>query len=472
MRGGPAVALDVAQTVWGPVLDLGGRSVESLLSQLSSDAQPSPPAPQGPPRSPGEEPPGGRPGRLHVLAWTAHDPRAVNQKLFALEDARTVGQAIEVAHAAGIPPQNFTVADDRGHIGWTMIGLLPRRVGFDGRTPVSWADGSRRWDGWLQPAEVPEVIDPPSGRIWTANARVVGNPALARLGDGGYLSGARARQIRDRLLALERANPRDLLAIQLDDRALFLARWRALLLATLTPEATRGAALRSDLRELAANRWSGRASIDSAGYRAVREFRSEVERRVYTSLTGLLPPPGGAEHLRYTPLRQFEGPLWRLVTEHPPHLLDPRYREWSELLLDAADAVAARYGGNGGGGAGLEARSWGERNTSSIRHPLSRALPPPLSFLAPWLDMPPLQLPGDDSMPRVQDRSYGASERLVVSPGHEESGLFHMPTGQSGHPLSPHYGDGHAAWAEGRPTPFLPGPATAILQLVPGGSAL
>jgi len=50
----------------------------------------------------------------------------------------------------------------------------------------------------------------------------------------------RARQIRDALLAREQFTEADFLALQLDDRALFLERWRTLLLATLTPEAVAG----------------------------------------------------------------------------------------------------------------------------------------------------------------------------------------------------------------------------------------
>jgi penicillin amidase len=42
-----------------------------------------------------------------------------------------------------------------------------------------------------------------------------------------------------------------------------------------------------------------------------------------------------------------------------------------------------------------------------------------------------------------------------------------MGTGQSGHPRSPHYRDGHAAWAKGTPAPFLPGPAVHTLTLTP-----
>jgi len=38
---------------------------------------------------------------------------------------------------------------------------------------------------------------------------------------------------------------------------------------------------------------------------------------------------------------------------------------------------------------------------------------------------------------------------------------------KSGHPLSPHYRDSNPAWAEGRPTPFLPGRAVDTLTLVP-----
>ena len=75
-------------------------------------------------------------------------------------------------------------------------------------------------------------------------------------------------------------------------------------------------------------------------------------------------------------------------------------------------------------------------------------------------------LAGDGNMPRVQSPTFGASERMVVAPGHEADGIVHMPGGQSGHPLSPFWGAGHGAWVRGEPTPFLPGTAVHALQLV------
>ena len=61
----------------------------------------------------------------------------------------------------------------------------------------------------------PRIADPPVGRLWTANQRVVDGPLEAVLGDdevdvgaGGYDIGARARQIRDDLLGLDASGHR------------------------------------------------------------------------------------------------------------------------------------------------------------------------------------------------------------------------------------------------------------------------
>jgi penicillin G amidase len=420
VKGAEPVTLEVKETIWGPVIDPDHR------------------------------------GRQRAFAWTAHHAQAVNLGIQGMETARTVEEAMAVANRSGIPAQNFVVADATGRVGWTVMGRIPRRVGFSGRIPTSWADGSRRWDGWLAPEEVPRVVAPPSGRVWTANARAVGGEALAKLGDGGYDLGARSRQIRDGLFALGKATPRDMLALQLDDRALFLERWRKLLLDTLTPEAVAADPRRSELRRLVETTWTGRASVDSVAYRIVRSFRLNLAGQVFTSLTGQGDRP---EAERFGPTRQFEGWLWRLVTERPVHLLDPQFESWDEQLLAAVDETLGYFAERGK----LADRTWGERNTSSFAHPLSAAVP----FLGRWLDVPARALPGDENMPRFQSAYEGASERMVVSPGAEEAGLFHMPVGQSGHPLSPYYRAGHDAWERGEPTPFLPGPAEHRLRLVP-----
>jgi hypothetical protein len=71
-----------------------------------------------------------------------------------------VGRAI-----SGPVPGRVAVTLDDGHIGWTIAGRIPKRIGFDGRVPTSWADGSRRWDGFLAPGEYLRIADPGDGRI-------------------------------------------------------------------------------------------------------------------------------------------------------------------------------------------------------------------------------------------------------------------------------------------------------------------
>jgi penicillin amidase len=252
-----------------------------------------------------------------------------------------------------------------------------------------------------------------------------------------------------------------MLAIQLDDRALYLARWRELLLGTLTPEAVAGSARRRELRRVIEESWTGRASIDSAAYRCVRGFRSTLAREVLGALTSRCRDENPS--FDYFDAADWDGPLWRLVTERPPHLLDPRFASWDAALLHAADALLDELLPRDADPATLANRTWGERNMVTVSHPLSRAVP----ALSRWLDIPPEPLPGDGSVPRVQAPRFGASERMVVSPGREEHGIFHMPGGQSGHPLSPYYRKGHEAWARGEATAFLPGPVEHTLSLHP-----
>src|SRR5262249_59728696 len=100
---------------------------------------------------------------------------------------------------------------------------------------------ARSGPAWTTAVDHPRIVDPPLGRLWTANARVATDPRqlqligvnLASLG-AQYDLGARTGQIRDDLLALATpATPADMLRIQLDDRALFLSRWQRLLLSVL-----------------------------------------------------------------------------------------------------------------------------------------------------------------------------------------------------------------------------------------------
>lgn len=391
-----------------------------------------------------------------ALAWVATQPGGITLDQLKLELADSADEAVDIANRSGMPPQNMLVGDRVGNLEWTISGRIPlRRGGYDPLLPSDWSQPGVGWNGWLDPIFYPRIANLASHRMWTANSRMVDDKWLTRLGDSGYDFGARARQIRDALKVKEKFTPADMLEIQLDDRALLMAQWKVLLEKTLS-NPTNDPALLEMKRQLVT--WSGYADTASVSYRLVRDFRREV---VDTVLDGF----AAAVRVKFfdfklPKLGQTETLVQTIVTQRPAHLLVPGYANWDDLLLKCASRVAHYLDQQRGG---LAVRSWGEFNTSNIHHPLSNALP----FLGKWLAMSHQPLPGDSFMPRVQGTDFGASVRLAVEPGHEEQGYLHMPGGQSDHPLSPFFGAGHQDWAQGKPTPFLPGKTKYILQLSP-----
>jgi penicillin amidase len=393
--------------------------------------------------------------RCWFVAWLAQLPAATNLNLMELEHVSSVGEALALAPQIGIPHQNAVLGDREGHIAWTIFGRIPEDTGAE----------RARSGTWTTAADHPRIVDPPLGRLWTANARVATDPHQLQLIGGNLASlgaeynlGARAGQIRDDLMALSRpATPADMLRIQLDERAVFLGRWRTLLLAVLDPAALEGHPRRAEFRRLVES-WNAQASVDSVGYRLVRAYHDQTQQTVWTMLLEALRVPHEDDAW---PPEQFEGPLWQLITTQPLHLLAKDYADWPQFLRAQIDATLALLAARC---PQLARCTWGARNAVQIRHPLSRALP----WLAWLLDMPALELPGDHDMPRVQEGTeFGASERFAVSPGHESEGYLHIPGGQSGHPLSPYYRAGFMAWARGEPLPFLPGPTAHALTLQP-----
>ncbi|NQY88590.1 MAG: penicillin acylase family protein [Colwellia sp.] len=402
-------------------------------------------------------------GQLLAYRWVAHDQQAVNITAIELELAQSVKQAFTIAARSGIPAQNIIIGDKAGNIGWTIMGPIPVKIGNIGETPAFWHQGNNRWQGYLTPEQYPSVINPEDNRLWTANSRVVGGSMLQKIGNGGYALGARSQQIRDNLFTLKEFDETALLAIGLDDRALFLTRWQTFLLTRVLNQATLSEHKEfSQIRNLLLKDQPLQASIDSTNYRLVRNFRINVRNLVFSELNNSFHQLDDGYKFRSI-RHQVETPLWQLINQQPENFLMRPLNSWSALFnqalkqtLDDMTTIAAD------GQQALVDATWGQQNTTAIEHPLSNAIP----FIGKWLDMPAIPLPGDSYMPRVQGKAFGASQRMVVSPGHEETGIFHMPTSQAGHPWSPYYGMGHSDWEKGKASPFLPGETKYTLTLL------
>ena len=379
-----------------------------------------------------------------------------------LERARTLEEAFEAANGAGVAgPEHGRRRTQRDASAGRSTASIPSRIGFDGRLPASWADGWRGWNGWLDAGRISAHRSTrPADRIWTANARVVDGAMLARLGDGSYEVGSRATIVRDRLRDRESFTPRDMLAIQLDARATFLARWRDLILRPPEPRRHRRAMRHgSDSATSSRRTGRGRRAPDSAAYRLTRMFRDQVMDRVISFV--LAECYEADPNFDYTLRSQARGRRYgSSCTERPIHLLNPRYGSWTDLFTAAIEAVIDQANREDGGD--LSRKHVVRLQPAGF--PASALRPP--AVLQPLARHAAVDMPGDLFTPRMHWDTTGASERMVVSPGNERTASCTCPPARAGIRCLPFYRNSHDAWAEGEPTPFLPGPTRHTLTLV------
>lgn len=400
-------------------------------------------------------------GKIYAVHWLAHSPEALNANPLKMETADTVDDALAVANSLGIPAQNFIAGDKKGNIGWTIAGLLPRRAraGAGDTYPIALDGAVASFDGSVARSDYPRLINPASGQLSTANNRQLIGEGAQRIGDGGFDIGARNRQVRDSLLALgNKTDVAGVYGVALDDRAVFITPWRERALAVLDDAAVQGKPQRAEFRKQLKEGWSGRASVESTGYRFARQFMWSLYDVVYDRANGQLEALGDKATMAMVNSR-WPVVLGRLLDEQPAAWLPPGRSDWKAVQLEAIDKAIAELTKEG---KPLSAATWGERNTAAIAHPITMAAP----FLKRWLAAPADQLPGDANMPRVSGNKFGQSERMTVSPGKEEQGVFNMPGGQSGHPMSPYFLKGHEDWVKGTMTPLLPGKAEHTLTFV------
>ena len=401
----------IKETIWGPVLE--GLSYDKPL----------------------------------VIKWTGHSLDAINVKLFDLESITTVADALKIAPEIGISPQNALLADKEGNIAWTVFGRIPTRKSGDYGKINSWADGRLGWLGWTTTDTHPRVVNPADGRLWTANNRTASGTDLKTLGnERGFVSGARAQQIKSNMDALSKPiSETDLFNIMFDNRAVFLQRWQTHILTVL------GNSSAADLKAFtnSIENWGAAADPSSVGYRLVRNYRYRLYEDVMAPVTDVCRQTYADCDYEGASLN-WETPLWQILETQPEKWLPENSGNWQIAFENAArrawkDVLSGKTE--------LVDYTWGEHTRAQFNHPLSGAVP----GLGQLTDMPHTPQAGEhEYMPKVATRSGGQSEHMVVSPGHEEDGILNIPSGQSGHPLAPYYGAGHNAWLTGTPTPFLP----------------
>ena len=365
-------------------------------------------------------------------------------------DAAGFIDAIRSFHA---PQQNMMFADTAGTIGYYAPGLVPIRKAGDGTVPVPGWSGDYDWNGWIPFEELPHEIAPPGGVLVNANNKMVRDdyPFLI---SAHWFDAYRAARIDSLLRGAENASPRSTEALQQDVVSLMAREMLPLLLARVTPQTDRHQQLLDLLRG-----WDG--SMD----------RNRPEPLVFAMWM---------EKLKARLLEDDLGPLYRQFGGMRPEVLrnvltkdmswcddlrtpDPETCEqqvsgaWSDIMvwLDAQNIADA---------SGLK---WGDFHKATFGHLLFENFP-----VVGKLGSRIIASSGDGytvnrgsftpSDARVPFRHYhGASLRAVYDLGDLAHSHFALAGGQSGHLMSPNYGDMLESWRDGA---YFEAPSAASAQ--------
>jgi len=389
-----------------------------------------------------------------ALRWTALDSSTLLDAIFALNRA-TDWTSFRAALAAwDVPPQNFVYADVDGHIGYQLAGNVPIRGKGDGRVPAPGWDSAYDWTGFVAFPDLPAQYDPSDGLIATANNQIVpadASPPIA----GEWLNGWRAARITQLLRQHPLHDASSFAAIHADRLSL-----PGLMLVAIAGRLPDGDALSNQARALLAS-WDGVLDTRSCAATIAVQLLEDLQREVFAAATAVVDQRIGIGAFASRPGREYMGRALPFILHALTERDDSWFRDgrtWDDVLAEAwrnaIPTLRKRLGDNPG------KWQYGDWHQVLFTHPLS-VVPVigklfsrgshPLGGNRDTVNMGDVQINPDGS--RV---TTTPSYRLIADPSDWERSKSIHPGGQSGHPLSSHYGDFIKAWlnVEYHPMPW------------------
>jgi penicillin amidase len=310
---------------------------------------------------------------------------------------------------------------------------VPIRKKGHGEIPVPGETDDYEWTGYLPFDQLPQALNPDSGLIITANARVVGpnyKPYLTDRWEEPY----RTARIYDLLLDKGGLRPEDMLKVQTDTYSYphaFLADQLSAAAKTTPPKDARTKKLIDGLKD-----WNGIADADSPEV-------SFLEQTRLTAIALLLEPYLGKDTRLYS--WRSTAFLQKILTDRPAKWLPVGYKTYDELLTAAADLAVARLT-ELSKKSRVDAWAWKQFDALDMVHPLGRS-----GLLKVFLSITDKPQSGTAYSPRASTKHHGPAMRFVANLANWDESIMLIPGGQSGQPGSGHYTDQFPYWYEGRP---------------------
>ena len=369
----------------------------------------------------------------YAIRWTATEPGGLANSYTWLGKARNWKEFREAMKRVWGPAQNAVYADVEGNIGYIMAARVPIRKKGHGEVPVPGDTDDYEWTGYIPFEQLPQALNPDSGLIATANARVVGpnyKPYLTDRWEEPY----RTARIYDLLHDRRDLRVEDMLKVQTDTYSyphVFLAEQLLAAAKTVKSKDPRAQRLIDGLKD-----WNGIADAKSASISFLFAVRN-------SALKLILEPVLGED----TALYQWRSTtfLQRTLTDRPSRWLPAAYKNYDELLVAAADDAVKKLAENSKSER-IDDWAWKKFNSLDMFHPLGHN-----EVLKAFLSITDKPQSGTIYSVRAASKTHGPAMRFVANPANWNESILLIPSGESGQPGSSHYADQFSYWYEGKP---------------------
>lgn len=442
--GGSPVDLEVRRTVHGPI-------ISSVMDEGEMDAV------RNSPTETGTEL-----GQYEIsLQWTALQPGHTADAVFAMNRAKTPADMKAAAAKFEVPAQNIVFATTDGHIGYQAPGKIPVRasvpgaVESDGTWPRPGWDARYDWTGYVDPAQMPGVVDPKEGFIVAANQAVLpggSGPFLSRDWDYGYRSERIRTLLSDRIAEGRKLTAADMSDIQMDEWSVFAETLVPVLLAVDLDAGydSDGQALLADWDDYSMDSDSAAAAYFAAVWRNLLEttFNDELPQSMW--------PDGGSRWLAVIQgmLDNPNDAFWD--DKSTVAVVESRDQVLTEALVSARQDLTVELGKD------TSDWEWGTLHQLKLKHLVlgGDGIPAPI---AAYMNPAPVKVGGGSSIVNATawdaasgsfDVTGGPSMRMVVDLADLDASTWVVVTGASAHPASEHYDDQLDAWVKGETFPW------------------
>ncbi len=403
VKGKPDVTLDVKTTRHGPI-------ITGLV--------------------PGEK-------RPLALRWTLYDGLRI--PFFDVDLAQNWAEFQKAFSQLDAPGQNVVYADVDGNIGYHATGKVPIRAAGDGSLPVSGADDAHEWTSYIPFDKLPNIYNPPSGIIATANGRITPDNYPNSI-SMEWEAPWRTARIYHVLESGRQFTAADMLNLQTDIHSepdLFAAER----LVYAVDHAAKPSARARQAADLMRS-WDGRMDAASAAPTIAENSIRQLQRL-------LLEPKLGSASADADGSLSWKSYSWEMrsvwleniLLHRPTRWLPENYPNYDDLLAATVDAAV----NNPAAPKDLASWRWGAFNAVQIQHPVLGKIP----ILNRWTGPGLRGQSGSAYTVKAVTPTHGPSERFTANLADLDQSTLNLVTGQAGNFLSPYYMDQWKAWYEG-----------------------